>query len=286
MRRALAAIVPLGLVLALEGAPAPTPAHLDVTVHEGTSMAVAVSPDGATLAIDLQGSIWTLPAGGGTATRITDIYNDARQPSWSPDGKWIAFFAYRDGGYDLWAIAPDGTHQHKLTWGAFDDREPIWSHDGKRIAFSSDRGNPLGSDYNIWMLDVGSGDLRQLTKNAADDYMPTWSPDDQEIAFTSTPNASLARQPAGASTRRRGGRAASSSTTSRAAAVAEQPEADRNRRPITSAPMRSPAARTSSRSVPRGPRRRRSTTCPTEKSASATSKRQPPRRSPSRRRCR
>src|SRR4051812_18837653 len=186
MRRALSAIVVLGFVLALEGAPAPAPTHLDVTVHEGTSMSVAVSPDAATLAVDLQGSIWTLPAAGGTATRITDIFNDARQPSWSPDGKWIAFFAYRDGGYDLWAIAPDGTHQHKLTWGAFDDREPTWSHDGMHIAFSSDRGSPLGSDYNIWTLDIGSGELRQLTKNAADDYMPSWSPDDKEIAFTST----------------------------------------------------------------------------------------------------
>jgi Tol biopolymer transport system component/imidazolonepropionase-like amidohydrolase len=185
MRRKLAAIVVLGLVVAVSGAPSP-PAYIDVTVHEGTSMSVAVSPDGRTLAVDLQGSIWTLPATGGTATRITDIFNDARQPAFSPDGKWIAFFAYRDGGYDLWAIAPDGTQQHKLTWGAFDDREPAWSHDGTRVAFSSDRGSPLGSDYNIWTLDVRTGDLKQITKNPADDYMPSWSPDDKEIAFAST----------------------------------------------------------------------------------------------------
>jgi Tol biopolymer transport system component len=186
MRRKLAAIVVLGLVIALKGAPAPAPAHIDVTVHEGTSMSVAVSPDGRTLAVDLQGSIWTLPAAGGTATRITDIFNDARQPAFSPDGKWIAFFAYRDGGYDLWAIAPDGSNQHKLTWGAFDDREPTWSHDGTRVAFSSDRGSPLGGDYNIWTLDMRSGECRQLTKHPADDYMPSWSPDDKEIVFAST----------------------------------------------------------------------------------------------------
>jgi Tol biopolymer transport system component len=186
MRRKLAAIVVLGLVVAMKGAPAPPSAHVDVTVHEGTSMSVAVSPDGRTLAVDLQGSIWTLPASGGTATRITDIFNDARQPTFSPDGKWIAFFAYRDGGYDIWAIAPDGTNQHKLTWGAFDDREPAWSHDGTHVAFSSDRGSALGSDYNIWTLDVRSGELKQITSDPADDYMPTWSPDDKEIAFAST----------------------------------------------------------------------------------------------------
>src|SRR5580765_484970 len=72
---------------------------IDVTVSEGTSMAVAISPDGRTLAADMQGSIWTMPAGGGAMTRITDLFNDARQPVWSPDGKTIAFFAYRDGGY-------------------------------------------------------------------------------------------------------------------------------------------------------------------------------------------
>jgi Tol biopolymer transport system component len=169
---------------ALEAAPALPP--IEVTVSEGTSMSVAVSPDGRTLAIDMQGSIWTLPSTGGAASRITDLFNDARQPTWSPDGKWITFFGYRDGGYDIWAVTPDGTHQHKLTWGPFDDREPIWSHDGTRIAFSSDRGNPLGSDYNIWVLVVATGALRQLTTDPADDYMPSWSPDDEEISFAST----------------------------------------------------------------------------------------------------
>ena len=73
-------------------APAGVPtasAPIEVVVHEGTSMAVAVSPDGHTLAIDLQGSIWTLPATGGRATRLTEPFDDARQPTWSPDGTWI-----------------------------------------------------------------------------------------------------------------------------------------------------------------------------------------------------
>jgi Tol biopolymer transport system component len=158
---------------------------IDVTVHEGTSMAVAISPDGRTIAADMQGSIWTMPATGGAMTRITDVFNDARQPMWSPDGRTIIFFAYRDGGYDIWAINPDGSNQRKLTWGTFDDREPIYSHDGTRIAFSSDRGSALGSDYNIFVLDTRSGEIKQITRTPSEDYMPTWSPDDSEIAFAS-----------------------------------------------------------------------------------------------------
>ena len=164
----------------------PAPVSIDVTVREGTSMSVAISPDRQTLATDMQGSIWTLPASGGAMKRITDVFNDARQPMWSPDGRTIAFFAYRDGGYDLWAVNPDGSNQRQLTWGTFDDREPTFSHDGTRIAFSSDRGNPLGSDYNIFVLDTRSGAITQVTKGAAEDFMPSWSPDDTEIAFASS----------------------------------------------------------------------------------------------------
>src|SRR5687767_6043795 len=167
-----------GLVVHAQRKPTPPatakgPVPIDVTVREGTSMSVAIAPDGRTIATDMQGSIWTLPAAGGEMKRITDVFNDARQPMWSPDGRSITFFAYRDGGYDIWSVNPDGSNQRKVTWGAFDDREPIWSHDGTRIAFSSDRGSALGSDYNIWILDTRNAELRRITKASSEDFMPT-----------------------------------------------------------------------------------------------------------------
>ncbi len=182
-RLRLAALLALGLIGTSQ---AQTPAPVRVTVDEGTSMAVAVSPDGKSLAMDLQGSIWVLPAAGGEAHRITDVFNDARQPVWTPDGKSIVFFAYRDGGYHLWSVSPDGSGQRQLTRGMFDEREPAVSHDGTHIAFSSDRGNPLGSDYNIFVLDLRDGAIRQLSHDPAEDSMPSWSPDDRQIAFAST----------------------------------------------------------------------------------------------------
>jgi Tol biopolymer transport system component len=165
-----------------------------VVVSEGTSMSVSIAPDGRTLAIDLQGTVWTLPATGGNAKAITDFYNDARHPTFSPDGKTIAFQGYRAGTYDIWAVQSDGSNQRQLTRGPFDDREPAWSHDGTRVAFSSDRGESISAgqpgagsgNYNVWLLDTRNGQLTQLTKDRADDFMPTWSPDDSEIAFIST----------------------------------------------------------------------------------------------------
>jgi Tol biopolymer transport system component/imidazolonepropionase-like amidohydrolase len=154
---------------------------VDITVHEGTSMAIALSPDRRTIAIDVQGSLWTLPATGGAARRITDEYNDARQPAWGPDGRTIAFQGYRDGTWHIWTVAPDGSGLKAVTSGPFDDREPHWSPDGARIAFSSDR----SGNYDIWELDVRSGLARQLTKHPANDFSPTWSPDGKEIAFIS-----------------------------------------------------------------------------------------------------
>jgi Tol biopolymer transport system component len=158
------------------------PGSLYVTVREGTSMAIALSPDKRTLVLDLQGGLWTLPVAGGQANRITDEFNDARQPSWSPDGKRIAFQGYRDGTWRIWSTGPDGSDLKALTSGSFDDREPHWSPDGRNIAFSSDR----SGNYDVWVLNIASGQVTQITKTPANDFLPTWSPDGQEIAFVST----------------------------------------------------------------------------------------------------
>ncbi|HEV3142187.1 MAG TPA: hypothetical protein VGY57_16790, partial [Vicinamibacterales bacterium] len=86
-----------------------------LTLHEGTSMAAALSPDGRTIAIDLLGTIWTLPSSGGAAKAVTDISMDARQPSWSPDGRRIAFQAYRTSTWQIWTMNADGTDLRAVT---------------------------------------------------------------------------------------------------------------------------------------------------------------------------
>ncbi len=154
---------------------------IDVTLNEGTNLAIALSPDGRTLALDLLGSLWTLPVAGGEATRISDEHGDIRQPVWSPDGRSIAFQSYRDGNWHIWRSAADGSELRQLTFGPFDDREPHWSPDGTRIAFSSDR----SGDYDIWELDLATQALRRVTTASSDEWGPAYSPDGATLAFAS-----------------------------------------------------------------------------------------------------
>ncbi len=111
---AFVSLLPAAAVTPAAGSSGPL---VEFDVHEGTSMAVSASPDGRWLAIDLQGSLWIVPAAGGRARRISGLFDDIRQPVWSPDGRRIAFFGYRDGGYDLWAIAADGSGLEKADRG-------------------------------------------------------------------------------------------------------------------------------------------------------------------------
>ena len=178
MRTAWTSIVS---VLALVSQTASGPQQISLTIREGTSMAAALSPDGRTLIIDLLGSLWTLPAGGGTARRLTDEYMDARQPAWAPDNRRLAFQAYVDGLWHLFVMNADGSGTRAVTSGPFDDREPSWSRDGTELAFSSDR----SGNYDIWVLELATGAVRQITRNPANDFGPAWSPAASTIAFVS-----------------------------------------------------------------------------------------------------
>ncbi|MBA2304945.1 MAG: PD40 domain-containing protein, partial [Acidobacteria bacterium] len=119
---------------------------------------------------------------GGKARRITDLFDDARQPAWSPDGRRIAFQSYRNGTWDIWTIEPDGSNPAAITSGPFDDREPHWSPDGARVAFSSDR----SGNYDIWALELATGKVQRVTADPGNDVWPAWSPDGREIAFVAS----------------------------------------------------------------------------------------------------
>lgn len=151
-----------------------------VELRDSANLAVSLSPDGTTLAIDALNVVWLMPAEGGPARRLTDDAQEAAQPHWSPDGRGLVFQAYREGTYDLWWIGADGSGLRRLTSGPGCDEEPKFSPDGRYVAFFSDRGHA----GRIWLLDITTGALRALTDGDRAVGMPTWSPDGQRVAYT------------------------------------------------------------------------------------------------------
>ncbi len=122
--------------------------------------------------------------------RLTDNAGTDESPSWSPDGRSIAFASDRDGtNGDIYVMDADGDNVRRLTNHTSQDATPSWSPDGRFIAFASSRdGNP-----EIYVMDASGSNVRRLTNDSADDgandgawdWSPSWSPDGHIIAFTS-----------------------------------------------------------------------------------------------------
>src|SRR5262245_28477029 len=168
---------------ALHAQDAFTTRTIELTLTEGTSMAASASPDGRWIAFDLLGSIWIIPARGGTAERITPDLVEARQPTWSPDSDSIAFQGYDEGTWHIYVIRREGGEIKPVTSGPYDDREPDWSHDGQRIVFSSDR---VAGVPTIWQVAVATGEVGQVSTR--DGWMPCWSPNNRDVLFVSADN--------------------------------------------------------------------------------------------------
>jgi Tol biopolymer transport system component/cytosine/adenosine deaminase-related metal-dependent hydrolase len=157
----------------------PDRAGTPVTLRQGTNLAAQLSPDGRTIAMDLVGVLWLLPAAGGAATRLTSDLFDVGQPDWAPDGGTLAFQSYRDGNFNLWTIRSDGTGARQLTTGPYDHREPRFAPDGRHLAYSCD----ASGSYGIYTLDLAAGTSTVVADSAAEEYEPAWSPDGSKIAF-------------------------------------------------------------------------------------------------------
>ncbi|ALG11958.1 amidohydrolase family protein [Kibdelosporangium phytohabitans] len=172
--------VTLVCAMALVPAPAASAApDIDVTVSEGTNLAVTASPKDGTIVMDLQGQLFTLPRGGGAATRLGDGFLDPFWPVFSPDGSQIAVQSFADGMFHIRTITPDGRSVRQLTDGEYDDTYPAWSPDGSRIAFTSER----GGSADIWTVDVRTRELEQITTAGTQETQPTWAPDGRSIAY-------------------------------------------------------------------------------------------------------
>jgi tricorn protease len=146
-----------------------------------------LSPSGARALFEAHGEILTAPAEKGDIRNLTDTPGTMeRDPSWSPDGKWVAYFSDESGEYQLFLKNPDGMGEaRKISLGspASFYYEPIWSPDSKKIAFSDKR-------LNVWYIDLAKGTPVKIDTDTYDAPQrtldPVWSPDSRWIAYSKT----------------------------------------------------------------------------------------------------
>ena len=153
----------------------------------------AVSPSGARAAVEFRGEIVTVPAEKGDPRVLTNTPGaHERSPSWSPDGKTIAYFSDEGGEYKLVLAPQSGTGEKrsiKLIGGGF-YYAAVWSRDSKKLLYADNA-------HGLYWLDVESG---KATKIATDEYgrsanvkLSSWSPDSKWVAYTTESAAHISR---------------------------------------------------------------------------------------------
>src|SRR5262249_33243641 len=108
-------------------------------------------------------------------------------PTWSPDGRQIAFAGLNGGMSDLYVVDVESGAVRQLTHDAFADLQPTWSPDGRTIAFSTDRFSSSIETlefgvYGLAALDVSSGEIRALPQVPdAQNIDPQWAADGKSL---------------------------------------------------------------------------------------------------------
>ena len=145
----------------------------------------ALSPTGARAVFEARGEILTVPAEKGDVRDLTNTTGAVeRDPAWSPDGKWIAYFSDESGEYVLHLRDQSGMGEaRKIDLGQPPSffYSPRWSPDSKKIAYTDKR-------MNVWYVDLDrpapvrvDSDAYELPFHSLD---PAWSPDSKWLAYT------------------------------------------------------------------------------------------------------
>ena len=164
---------------------------VNLSVDNGTWLSLDVSPDGKTIAFDLLGDLYLLDITGGKARSLTNGLEWDMQPTFSPDGRKIAFTSDRGGGDNVWVldVASGESSAKALTTEKFRLlNQPAWDPNGTHIAarkhFTGTRSLGAGE---IWAYHLDGGSGVQITKRSNDQLdlgEPSFSPDGKYLYYS------------------------------------------------------------------------------------------------------
>lgn len=155
----------------------------------GVFIAPVFAPDGLNVVYghgeDDGVDIFIAPTSGGGGHRLSiGRGSDNVSPTFSPDGRRIAFMSGRAGHPEIYTMDVDGTNVELLTPPEFDARShrasPDWSPDGRSVAFHG----MVGQAFQIMTISLRDRSLKQLTSEGRNED-PSWAPDGRHITFTS-----------------------------------------------------------------------------------------------------
>lgn len=151
----------------------------------GSIRSASISPSGARAVFEARGEIFTVPAEKGDCRNLTQTPGAAeRDPAWSPDGRWIAYFSDATGEYQLEVrdhLGKGEVKRYRLSERPTYYYSPVWSPDSKKIAYTD-------KALNVWYLDVESGRVVHVDRDRYDGPRRVrhlaWSPDSQWLTYT------------------------------------------------------------------------------------------------------
>jgi len=151
-----------------------------------------LSADGRQVAVTIQEQepqIWLYNLSRDTLTRLTFEGNSNVAPSWTPDGKRIAFESNKDGATNIyWQLADGSGWLERLNTSEYSQVPSSWSADGQLLAFIEI--NPT-TGYDIWVLRMGDRRARPFLRTPFTEGAPQFSPDGRWLAYTSDESGRL-----------------------------------------------------------------------------------------------